>query len=198
MEINGRRRFRTFLAGVAKLRPVAPILDTPSSAYLSAEAAGAEARRPPSKTRRTSAMANEGTAVNLGQDATVNEDNPDVTLDWAGEVVTFAEITTGGFSANSLIVKVSLLSCILLHSGCKLTVRLRFFSLFLFCVSVICICSSRLFRVSSRHLRYCGSHGITLTSRPRHVVPTATCDRSSISLTNNALAHFYRIFWCFR
>jgi hypothetical protein len=46
-----------------------------------------------------------GDTLSPDQDASVNEDNPDVTLDWAGEVVTFAEITTGGFSTNSLIVK---------------------------------------------------------------------------------------------
>ncbi|KAF5321720.1 hypothetical protein D9619_001936 [Psilocybe cf. subviscida] len=151
VEINGRRRFRTFLAGVAKLRPVPPLLETPSSAYLSEEAA----RRPPSSTKRASAM----DARQLGQDATAIEDNQDVTLDWAGEVVTFAEITTGGFSANSLIVKF-----IYASFPCP---RFR--------LSVICVCSSRLF-VSLTLLRPSWPIvDITL--------PTATCDRSSISLT---------------
>jgi hypothetical protein len=138
VEINGRRRFRTFLAGVAKLRPVAPLLETPSSAYLSEEAAAASAgahenaRRQPSSAKRASAMGVNGDTLSPGQDASVNEDNPDVTLDWAGEVVTFAEITTGGFSTNSLIVKVSLLPHVLPDFGCELTINLCFFSLLLF------------------------------------------------------------------
>ncbi|KAF8200996.1 hypothetical protein BJ912DRAFT_843974 [Pholiota molesta] len=78
VDVNGRRRVRTFPCGVGKMWPVPP-------------RAAAHAR-----SRSNSADTQEDVDVDLEAEAY---------LDWQGEIKCWAEVTSGGFSVNDLHVK---------------------------------------------------------------------------------------------
>ncbi|KDR75755.1 hypothetical protein GALMADRAFT_68348 [Galerina marginata CBS 339.88] len=75
VEVNGRRRFRTFTIGVGKMKPVPPVVHNASA----------------------------GTWKEY--DNASGEAGGDVCLDWQGEVKTWPEVSSGGFSTSNLIVK---------------------------------------------------------------------------------------------
>jgi len=75
VEVNGRRRFRTFTIGVAKMWSVPPVVHNSSG---------------PSWQE---------------YDTVSGEADADVCLDWQGEVKCWAEVASGGFTASNLIVK---------------------------------------------------------------------------------------------
>ncbi|KAF8967900.1 hypothetical protein BDZ97DRAFT_1903155 [Flammula alnicola] len=79
VEVNGRKRIRTFPCGVGRLWPV-----------------------PPHNLKVASDRAN---AANLPQYDVDLDSDADVYLDWQGEVKCWAEVTAGGFSTSSLLVK---------------------------------------------------------------------------------------------
>lgn len=76
VEIAGRRRFRTFCIGVGNMWPVPPIAHHYSDNSRD------------------------------GVSSTADSKEDGVCLDWQGEVKAWPEVSTGGFSASNLLVKV--------------------------------------------------------------------------------------------
>ncbi|KAF9565543.1 hypothetical protein CPC08DRAFT_168196 [Agrocybe pediades] len=80
VEINGRRRFRTFTIGSSKMWPVPPVVHNGASSHgtwKDYDSASGEA----------------------------GADTDDICLDWQGEVKCWPEVNSGGFSVGNLVVK---------------------------------------------------------------------------------------------
>ncbi|KAH9485031.1 hypothetical protein JR316_0001935 [Psilocybe cubensis] len=75
IEINGKRRFRTFTIGMGKMWSIPPQATAVSF------------------------------GDHRGSDSTSEDPDADISLDWQGELKCWGEVTSGGFSVSNLIVK---------------------------------------------------------------------------------------------
>lgn len=123
IDVNGRRRLRTFPCAIGKLRPVPPHAPPPGadhSASVGSESVhahtapgAANAAKRASAKRMSMFTAAPHASSNRRTDSldTVDLDAVDLDaeayLDWQGEIKPWGEVTSGGFSTSNLVVKVS-------------------------------------------------------------------------------------------
>ncbi|CAA7259056.1 unnamed protein product [Cyclocybe aegerita] len=101
VEINERRRFRTFTLGLGRMWSVPPGWGVCSSAGWAEEKCGKGGWGSLKEWARV-----KDAGGKEGKEAEEEAEDADVCLDWQGEVKCWPEVTAGGFTASNLFVKV--------------------------------------------------------------------------------------------
>lgn len=123
IDVNGRRRLRTFPCAIGKLWPVPPHAPPPGADHsasggsenvhdhIAPGAANAakwtSAKRASIFTAAPHASSNRRAGAPNAVDLDATDLDAEAYLDWQGEIKPWGEVTSGGFSTSNLVVKVS-------------------------------------------------------------------------------------------